>query len=200
MLEGTQMRRKGLLEWKILAAIFAVLIVVSSALVSNTGIKDFFMNTTTGFGDFTQGSPFDWFSSFFSTPVKGVNAVAIKLTVPNMTLPIEAPANITAGGSILLNFKGTVDLNFIENSSTFQQAGSDFRFEMEMSEIRISGVSIQKMILQRVDFVVTSESTNITGTDDKIEIYDFSGDITITDHILLTGNVSKVNDGQWSID
>lgn len=194
------MRMKGLLEWKILAAIFAVLIVLSSALVSNTGIKDFFMNTTTGFGDFTEGSPFDWVSSWFSTPEKGSNTVAIKLTVANITLPIEAPANITAGKSSLLNFKGTVDLNFIKNSSTFQQAGSDFRFEMEMSETRISGVSIQKIILRGIDFVVTSESINITGTDEKIEIYDFSGDIAITDHILLMGNASKVNDDQWSID
>ena len=41
------MAKKGLLEWKILAAIFAVLVVTSGALVSNTGIKDTFFNTTT---------------------------------------------------------------------------------------------------------------------------------------------------------
>ena len=193
------MRRKGMLEWKILAAIFAVLIVLSSALVTNAGIKDMFMNTTTGFGDFTEGSPFDWFSSLFSTPAKGVNTVSIKLTLNNITLPFESPVNITAGKSALLNFKGNIELDFGDNSTSFQQAGSDFQFETEMAETRISGVGIQKMVLQGVDFVVTSEGNDITGTDDKIEIYDFFGDIEITDSVLLTGNVSRVKDDQWSI-
>lgn len=191
---------KGMLEWKILAAIFAVLIVLSSALVSNTGIKDFFMNSTTGFGDdITSGSPFDWFSSLFSTPGKGSHAVEITLMMANLTLPIEAPVNITAGGSSLTNFKGTVNLDFIKNSSTFIPDGSDLQIERGLEETRIPDVSIPKMIIRGIDFVVTSESTNITGDDDNIEIYDFIGDILVTDHILLTGNVSRVKDDQWTI-
>jgi hypothetical protein len=193
------MLKKGMLEWKILAAIFAVLIVLSSALVSNTGIKDFFLNSTGDFGDSIQGSPFDWFSSLFSTPQKEVNAVEIKLITGNITLEMGSPVNITAGTSNILNFKGSVSLNFRENSSTFQPADSDIRLDTELEKTVIKEVRFSKLVLQNIDFVVTSEKTNITGSDDKIEIYDFSGDITVTDHILLSGNVTKVKDEQWSI-
>ncbi len=193
------MGRKGMLEWKILAAIFAVLIVVSSALVSNTGIKDFFMNTTGDFEDSTSGSPLDWLTSFFSTPEKVTNPVTIKLMTGNMSLDIATPVNITAGTAGIANFKGSVKLDFKKNSSVFMPAGSDIRLDMGLDGTEIRDVQISQLILRGIDFVVTSEKTNITASDDDIEIYDFLGDIVITDHVLLTGNVSKVKDEQWSI-
>jgi hypothetical protein len=193
------MRRKGMLEWKILAAIFAVLIVVSSALVSNTGIKDFFMNTTGDFEDSTSGSPLDWLTSFFSTPEKGTNPVMIKLMTGNMSLDIGTPVNITAGTAGIANFKGAVELDFRKNSTIFMPSGSEIRLDMGLEGTEIRNVRITKLILRGIDFVVTSEKTNITASDDDIEIYDFLGDIIITDYVLLKGNVSKVKDDQWSI-
>ena len=52
MEKGLEMRRKGMFEWKILAAIFAVLIVLSSALVGSTGIKDLFLIKSEHSGDY----------------------------------------------------------------------------------------------------------------------------------------------------
>lgn len=190
------MWRKGMFEWKILAAIFAVLIVLSSALVSSTGIKDFFLDATGNLGDWMRGSPL---GSLFSTPQLGVNQVVIKLMAENITLNMEMPVNISAGTSSISNFKGAVSLNFRENSSTFLPAGSDIRLDTELGKTEIKDVKISKLILKNIDFVVTSEKTNITASDDNIEIYDFSGDITVTDHVLLTGNVSRVKNEQWSI-
>jgi len=190
------MQRKGMLEWKILAAIFAVLIVLSSALVGSSGIKDFFLNATGNLGDWMHGSPF---GSLFSTPQKGMNHVVIKLMADNVTLIIETPVNVTAGTASILNFKGTVSLDFRKNSSTFLPAGSDIRLDTELGGTTMHDVRISKLILKNIDFVVTSEKTNMTASDDSIEIYDFSGEIAVTDHVLLSGNVSKVNDEQWSI-
>jgi hypothetical protein len=190
------MHRKGMLEWKILAAIFAVLIVLSSALVSNTGIKDFFLNATGNLGDWVHGSPF---GSLFTTPQKKVNQVAIKLMADNMTFEMETPINITAGKTSISNFKGSVNFNFRKNSSTFQPADSDLRFGTELSGTVMKDVKIQKLVLTGIDFTVIGEKTNITASNDNIEIYDFSGDITVEDRVLLTGNVSRVKDEQWSI-
>lgn len=187
---------KGLLEWKILAAIFAVLIVVSSALVGSTGIRDMFMNSTGNLGDWLSESPL---GSFFSTPQKVETRVMIKLIADNLTLDLEAPVNISAGKSGIYNFKGSARFDFMANSSEFVPTGSDIRLNTELGSTDIVGVKISRLILKDVGFVVTSEKTNITATGDDIEIYDFSGDIHVTDHVLLDGNVSKVKDNQWSI-
>jgi hypothetical protein len=194
------MVRKGMFEWKILAAVFAVLIVTSSALVGSTGIKDFFLNGTGNLGDWVKGSPFGSLGSLFSTPQLGEHRVVIKLIVVNMSLPIENPVNITVGTAGISNFKGDVDLDFRDNSSTFSPAGSDIRLDMGLGGIRMEGVQITKLTLKNIDYVVTSEKSNITASDDNIEIYDFSGDIAVADHVLLTGNASRVKDGQWLIE
>ena len=193
------MHLKGFLEWRILAAIFAVLVVLSSVLVTSTGIKDLFFNTTKGFGDSFKGSPLDWFSSLFSTPQKGVNTVEIKVMTDNITLNIEKPANITYGKTNIANFKGVVTFDFMGKSSTFLPVGSDIRLETELAETSIKSVHMPVLIMNNIDFVVTSEKTNITASNEKIEIYDFFGDLTVTDAVLFSGNVTKVKDEKWSI-
>ena len=193
------MHLKGFLEWRILAAIFAVLVVLSSVLVTSTGIKDLFFNTTKGFGDSFKGSPLDWFSSLFSTPQKGVNKVEIKVMTGNITLNIEKPANITYGKTNIANFKGVVTFDFMGKSSAFLPAGSDIRLETELAETSIKSVHMPVLIMNNIDFVVTSEKTNITASNEKIEIYDFFGDLTVTDAVLFSGNVTKVKDEKWSI-
>lgn len=189
------MKRKGLFEWKILAAIFAVLIVLSSAIMTNTGVKDFFSNGTGSLGDWFK-SPF---GSIFSTPSKTVNPVSIRLISDSITLSMENPVNISAGTTSIQNFKGSILLDFGSNSSVFLPAGSELRLETSLADIEVADARISKMILEGVGFVVTSENTNITAENDKIEIYDFSGTIRVTDSVLLSGNVSKVKDEQWSI-
>jgi hypothetical protein len=188
---------KGLLEWKILAAIFAVLIVISGALVGSTGIKDFFMNSTGGLGDWWSEAPF---GSFFSTPQKGTTKVTIRLFADNITLDMEAPVNISAGKSSISNFKGLVMFDFKGNSSEFVPSGSDIRLSTELGPTTIRDVRISKLVLKDIGFVITSENTNTTGSGDDVEILDFYGDIHVTDHVLLDGNVSKVKDEQWSIN
>jgi hypothetical protein len=193
------MGMESMLDWKILAAVFAVLIVMASALATNSGVKDLFMNTTTGLGDSTSGSPFDWFTSLFSTPGKSAKPVSIMLMVDNITLSVDSPTNITSGGSGITNFKGTVSFDLKGNKTVFSPSGSEISIDLELESTAISGVRIPAMTIAGIDFIVTSESTNITGTDDDIEIHDFVGEVSVTDRVLLTGNVSRVKDGHWSI-
>lgn len=190
------MQRKGLFEWKILAAVFAVLIVLSTAVVSNTGMKDFFMNMTGNLGGLMGESPF---GSLFSTPQKEVNRVEIKLITGNITLNMETAVNVSVGSSNLENFRGAIILDFNEKSSRFRPLGSDMHIDMELQETVIRNVRIQKLSFDAIDFVITSEKTNISGSGERLEIHDFSGDIIITDHVLLSGNVTKAKNGKWSI-
>ena len=190
------MSMKGLLEWKILAAVFAILIVASSALVGNSGIKDTFLNSTGNIGDWLGGSPF---GSIFSTPEKGTVAVAITLKAGSIGLVMESPVNVTAGDAKMENFKGPVSFDFDAGTSSFVLDGSDFTIEKKLEETTITGVSMKELVLEGIDFVVKSENTEITGSGEKIEIYDFAGDIYVNDSVVLTGNVSLVKDGKWSV-
>jgi hypothetical protein len=101
--------------------------------------------------------------------------------------------------STLSNFEGPMTVDFSRNSSIFELAGTDFVLDTKLSETRIEHVTITKLILEDVDYVVDSEKTSVSGTDDKIEIYDFFGDIEINRSLTLEGNVSLVKDGKWSI-
>jgi hypothetical protein len=190
------MQRKGLFEWKILAAIFAVLIVLSSAFAASTGVKDFFLNLTGNLGGLMNGSPF---GSFFSSPPKATNYVEVRLFADNISLAMETPVNITAGGSSIDNFKGVIKFDFAGNSTELLPAGSDMRIAMGLKATSVNNVKLPKLVLSGIDFSVTSEKTNITAPKENLEIYDFSGEIRVTDHVLLSGNVTKVKDDTWSI-
>jgi hypothetical protein len=187
---------RGLFEWKILAAIFAVLIVASSALVSNTGLKDMFLNSTGSLGDWMHGSPF---SSLFATPEKITSGVVIVLDAEELELGFGDPVNITAGESSVLNFRGVLELNLQENKTKLVPEDSELVLDLRLEEMQISDVKISSLVLENIDFVVRSEKTNITATDDRIEIHDFCGDVKVTDVVELSGNVSKVKDEKWSI-
>ena len=183
-------------EWKILAAIFAVLIVASSALVSNIGIKDMFLNSTGNLGDWMEGLPF---GSLFSAPEKTTNPVVITLSGGNIQLLIDSPVNITSESSSVRNFVGTMDIILDENKTILSPKDSDLVFDLKLDNMFVSSVNVPSLVLENMDFVVQNDNTNITGTDDKIEIHDFYGDLTVTDVIELKGNVSKVKDDKWSI-
>lgn len=193
------MPRKGLLEWKILAGIFAVLIVVSSALVGSTGLKNVFLNSTTDLGENTQGSPLDWFSNLFATPTTGTSPVEIELIATNITLEMEKNVDVTIGDSNIEKFKGSIDIDFEADKIVLTPDGSSMVLDLTLEETWITGVILPKLFLKDIDFVVVSEKTNITASNDNIEIYDFSGDVLVTDSILLTGNATKVKDDKWAI-
>ncbi len=186
---------KGLFEWKLLAIVFAVLIVASSALVSNSGVKDVFMNSTGSIGDWLS-SPF---GTLFSTPKKITNFVTIKLLSGSVSLNIGDAVNITTPDSDIKNFRGTIIFNFDSNRTQLMPADTDLRLDLRMEDYSIEYMKIPELVLEDVDYMVMSENTNITAEGDKIEIYDFTGSVSISDGLVLEGNVSRVKDGQWSI-
>ncbi|UCD02649.1 MAG: hypothetical protein JSV63_02545 [Candidatus Aenigmatarchaeota archaeon] len=183
-------------EWKILAAIFAVLIVAASALVSNSEIKDMFLNSTGTLGDWMKGSPF---GSLFSAPEKTTSDVVITLSGGNVQLVIDKPVNITSEVSSVRNFMGTMDIILDENKTMLVPKDSDLVLDLQLEDMEVKNVNVPSLVLERMDFVVEYDNTNITGTDEKIEIHDFYGDLKITDVIELSGNVSKVKNDKWSI-
>lgn len=189
------MTMKGFLEWRILAAVFAILIVLSSALTLNTGLKDFILGLGGNLGDLFRGSPLSPGISLAA----GQIPVEIRLYGENITLSLDSPVNITSGGSAIENFRGSAIFNLTGRSSVLIPAGSDARITMETKDMLIRGVSIPLLRLSGIDFSVTSEQTNITTPKGDIEIQGFSGDMRASNFLMLFGNVTKVKDDKWVI-
>ncbi len=116
-----------------------------------------------------------------------------------MELAIENPVNITSEESSVRNFRGTMNIILQENRTILTPSDSNMVLDLKLEGMEIKNVNVPSLILEGVDFVVQNENTNITGTDDKIEIHDFYGSIRITEAIELSGNVSRVKDEKWSI-
>jgi len=190
------MKMKGLFEWKILAAIFAVLIVASSAAVSNTGLGDIFMNSTGDIGGWLDNSPL---SSLFSTPEKETRLLTIEIRADMIPLRFDRPVNISASGTEIKSFTGDVEFNFIKNMSRFMPGGSSMVIESPLSETLIKDAAISRLVLSDVDFSVMTGKANISVTGDRIEFQDFSGDITANGMLTLSGNFSRVKNEQWSV-
>ena len=188
------MQEKGLLEWKILAAIFAVIIVASSVIMTNEGVKGFLFNLTGGMSDWLSGSPF---GGVFSAPQKVVSTVSIKLVSDNITLDLDSPVNVTTSSLEIVSFAGVINFDFVKNSTELVPDSGPV-IKMGLEGMLIEDVKISRLKYSMMDFVIKSENTSISAID-CIEILDFSGDVKINGHDLLTGNVSKARNGQWSI-
>jgi len=186
---------KGFLEWKILAAIFAILIVLSSALTLNTGLKDFILGLGGNLGDLFRGSPL----LPGDTTAKVTIPVEIRLSGDNISLSLDQAVNITYGGSTIENFRGTAVFNLAGKSAMLLPAGSDMRISAGPGGMLIKNAKIPQLRLAGVDFSARSEKTNVTESNGDIEIDGFSGDIRASDSLVFSGNVTRVRDEKWAI-
>jgi hypothetical protein len=197
LLSGT-MAFKGLLEWKILAAIFAVLIVGSSAFLGNTDIGGTLLNSTGG-GSAGWENPFaSLFPQQQPETASGPSEVAIELSVDSIRLDFASPVNITFGDSAIENFAGSAQLDLSSNSSVFTQAGTGMTMRIA-DDVVINGAGIESMVLESADYTVTNGGTSTTATGEKIEIHGFSGTVRAAGKLRLEGTVSSVSNGKWSI-
>jgi hypothetical protein len=195
------MALKGLLEWKIFAAIFAVLIVASSAVFGGGGMGSSLFNATGGgfdWGSLPFGSLFSHAGNETQTPTTQ-NDVVIELTVDKMAFTFASPVSITSGDSEMSNFTGSVDFDFLTNSSLFIPSGSTFTMRKPIAVTEISGVTIESLVLEKADYSVISGGSTTAGKDDRIEISGFSGTIMATGKLTLSGTVSSVTNGKWKI-
>ncbi len=192
---GGFMAMKGFLEWRILAAIFAILIVLSSALTLNTGLKDFILGLGGNLGDLFRGSPL----LPGDVAAKSAIPVEIRISGDNISLSLDQPVNITYGGSTIEGFKGVAFFDLARRSAALAPAGTGMRISVGPGGMLIENARIQQIRFSGVDFSARSEKTNVTEPNGDIEIDGFSGDIRASDSLVFSGNVTRVRDGNWAI-
>lgn len=172
-------------DWKILAASFAALLVVSSVLVGGFGFSDILDKLQEWMG----GSPF---GGFVTAPVRDSKPVAIIIFPDTFELSVDK-ASFAIGDADFQNFTGTIQADLTSDMLTCHQKDTDLKVSLPLSELKIEDVSIGKLYLEDIDFNVISHSLDTHGENSTLEVNDFSGRVTILDELVrLDGNVTAV--------
>lgn len=173
-----------MLDWRILAASFAALLIVSSVLIGGLGFTDVIDKVR----DWLGGSPFGGFVEF---PEAGSKEATIIIYRTPFSFSPSAGINATIGDAVMTDFSGTVSADFTDLKLTFAEGG--FAVSFPISNITLEDVSISRISLDVSDFAVKNEDLETSAENGTLEISDFAGRIEFRDtRATLIGNVSVV--------
>jgi hypothetical protein len=174
-----------MLDWKILAASFAALLVVSSVLVGGFGFGDILDKLREWLGD----SPF---GGFVTTPAREPKAVAIIIFPRNFEFSVDS-TDFRAGDADFQGFTGTIQANLSSDTISFSPRDTKLVVTLPLSNVSIDDISIGSLSLSDTDFNVISHALDTHGENATLEIHDFSGRVTISQELVrLDGNVTAV--------
>jgi hypothetical protein len=186
-----------MLEWKILAAAFSALLVVSMVLAGNTGFGDAFGGIAGKITDWLGGSPVNIPGGLTGKP--GSNAVSISLFPRNFTLSPGTRLNFTLGESSFENFNGEVSVDYQSGKISLREKGSSFVVSSPIQAFTIQSISLPKLSYQG-KFAVLSSQSNIENENGSLDMQGFSGAFSISNSsITLSGNVTKITGDGWTV-
>ncbi len=175
-----------MIDWKIIAASFASLLVVSSVLVggAGSGILSDVMNKI---NEWLGTSPFTGFLSSSKTSEKSVE---IFIKGEGLDLSPSSPVNISIDGVGVRNFRGEIGCR--ESGCRFV---SDYGTEIvvDAENVSVDGFEVENAVFEGIDFNVESSGMNTIGKNGTLEVFGFRGRATFSqDSVILKGNVSLV--------
>jgi hypothetical protein len=172
-------------DWKILAASFAALLVVSSVLVGGFGFTDILDKLNEWLGE----SPF---GGFVAAPVRNTKPVTVIFFPEYFELPVEGVSFSTVDADFE-GFTGTLQANLSSNTISFSPGDTQLRVTLPLSDLAIDDVRIGRLSLEDTDFHVISHALDTSGENASLEVYDFSGRLSINQELVrLDGNVTAV--------
>jgi len=187
-----------MLEWKILAAAFSALLVISMVLVGNSGVKDLFGGIVGSITDWMGGSTIP-IPGGLGKPGSGTNAVSIAFYPPNFTLSPGYRINLTLGESYFQDFNGDVSADFQSGKISLKEK-SGFSVSSPIQPLTIPSISISRLQLNDMRFSVLSSQSNIDNENGSLDIQGFSGTFSIQNSsIILSGNVTKITGDGWTV-
>jgi hypothetical protein len=185
-----------MLEWKILAAAFSALLVISILLVGNTGVKDLFGGIVGKITDWLGGSSISLPGGLGKS---GLNLVSVTIYPRNFTLSPGYKLNLTLGESSFENFNGELSADFEAGNLSLKDK-SGFSVSSPIQPLAIPDMKISRLTLKEMKFSVQSVQSNITNENGSLDIQGFSGVFLISaSSITLSGNVTKITGDGWNI-
>jgi hypothetical protein len=187
-----------MLDWRILGASFAALIIISAVFLGGTGTSDETPTSEGGIGDMLSGV-FDkissWFSGspfggFFEQPVARSSTVQLILYPDEFSLTPESEISLSSGETMIKGFSGQMDANFVNQTMTLSEKGSSMTVTLPLQSIILDEIRITSLNLDGMKFEIVPNMTANNGT---LEMSNFLGRMEFNeDRIDLFGNVSRL--------
>ena len=183
-----------MLEWKILAAIASLIIVISILFAGNSGIGDTFGGIAGRLTDWLGGTPVN----LPNLPGSQQSQISLTFYPKNFTLDSGTKLNLTLGESQFENFNGMLSVDFESNKIMLREK-SGFSATSRIQPLTIQEIKIPKLMLTE-RFVLHSSLSNITADNSTITVQGFSGSFSIQpDGITLSGNVTRITGDGWTV-
>lgn len=185
-------------DWKIIAAVFIALIIVSYVVIGVPGIRDFFGGIASSMGNALESSPF---GGLFSS--SGVKKTQVELTLypDSFSFKPELPVNISLGdGTVLQDFRGEISLNLESETISLKQEGTNLVINPKLDLIQVEGLKLSRLDLKEINAQVKSGDIDTKVENGTLEVLDFLGSGSISrDGIVLSGNITKIRGNGWDI-
>lgn len=186
-----------MLEWKILAAAFSALIVISMVLVGNSDLKDRFGSIVGKLSDWLGGTPVSLPGGIGKS---SSSIVSVTLYPNNFTLNPDTKLNLTLGDSYFENFNGQVSFDFQANKIYLKEKSSSFTVSSPIQDFVMQDFKISRLTLSGMKFTVQSVQSNITNENGSLDIQGFQGIFSVgNSSINLYGNVTKITGDGWAV-
>jgi hypothetical protein len=180
-----------MLDWRILGASFAALIVVSSVFlggVSQGGIGDIFSGLIDQISGWFEGSPF---GGFVSTPsADKAMVVSIVLLPGEYYLEPDSSVSVMSGSTSISKFSGRIAPDFSSDALLLEERGSELSITVPLEGVVVEDVSIKSLRMSGTGFRIEPDMSTENGT---IEVAGFSGTISFSaSGAELLGNVTRL--------
>ena len=175
-----------MIDWRILAASFTAIILVSSVALGGFG-TGFFSDILDNIGDWLGTSPF---SGFFITPTAKTHAVELTLYPETIELSPDSKINLSTEKSKLMNFKGKMTIDFNSQIIRLEESGTSLIFEIPIEEVEVTNVKLSSLSVDNVSLRVSPDIVSEKGS---AQMQNFYGSVLINlDSLSFKGNVSKI--------
>ncbi len=187
------------MDWKILAASFAALVIVSSIILGGFGLGDFFSDIINTIGGFLGSSPFGGLGA------SGSELSVLILFYPSVfSLETEQAVNLTISPATLEMFDGKITVDYENEIIRLNPENTDLSIELPLQEAIIEDIQFSKIFVEEMDFEIISEESGQTTGTGNVEIFDFSGDFKIgADRVEFNGTSLKISvktgDSEWEL-
>jgi len=187
------------MDWKIMAASFAALVIVSSVLLGGFGLGDFFSDIMNTIGDFLGSSPFGGLSTAADTA--SVITASILLQPSGISLQTEHSVNISTDSAEFEMFDGMISVDYEGNLLTIQPEDTELSITMPLQNTVIEHIMLESITIEQTSYEISDEKSGKTTGEGTVHISGFDGRCVISHSgILFEGNVSavSVNSGESS--
>lgn len=188
-----------MLDWRIVGASFAALVVASSLFMgsANAGVGDFFSDIMSQINEWMSGSPF---GGMFSTTSPATKQISILISPSVLEFSPGPETIIFSGDHNITGFSGTVSADFSSGTAVLASSKSDLKISMP-AEISFQNLALGALTVEGARFTIPPNMTIDNGT---VTLKNFLGTGSITSEGLeLQGNVSTLKatmgDFNWEL-